>query len=110
MPRGLQGKQENSRAEEGLLVVSNSSVIIALARICHLDLLEKLFRRIIVPEAVWKEAVVEDKPGHEKIVRAEFIRVEKAGNRRSRLHGERPLEALRGVCKRCWYQQSLFPP
>jgi len=40
----LQGKQRNSKAgEEELLVVSNSSVIIALARIYRPGLLEELF-------------------------------------------------------------------
>jgi len=65
-----------------LLVASNSSVIIALAMICRLDLLKKLFKEIVVPEAVWKEVTVEGKPGHEKILRAEFIHVKKACNRR----------------------------
>jgi len=78
----LQGKQESSRVKGEFLVVSNSSVIIALTRICHLDLLEKLFGKILTPEAVWREITVEDKPGYEKIVKAEFLHVEKAGNRR----------------------------
>jgi len=65
-----------------MLVVSYSSVIIALGKIRRLNLLGKLFKRIIVPEAVWKEITVEGKPGHEKIARADFIRVEKAGNKR----------------------------
>jgi len=64
------------------LVASNSSIIIALARICHLDLLENLFKKVIVPEAVWKEVAVEGKPGREKILRAGFIHVEKTGNKR----------------------------
>ncbi|MEB3825378.1 MAG: DUF3368 domain-containing protein [Desulfurococcales archaeon] len=65
-----------------LIVVSNSSVIIALARICHLDLLEKLFEKIIVPEAVWREVTVEGKPGREKVLRAGFIRVEEVRDRK----------------------------
>ncbi len=48
----MQGRQESSRAEGEFLVVSNSSVIIALARICRLDLLKKLFGKILVPEAI----------------------------------------------------------
>jgi len=80
--RNLQRRQESNRAKGELLVVSNSSVIIALSRICRLDLLEKLFRKIIVPEAVWKEIAVKGKPGHEKIVRADFIHIGKAGNKR----------------------------
>ncbi|MCE4600977.1 MAG: DUF3368 domain-containing protein [Desulfurococcales archaeon] len=78
----MQRRQESNRAEGEFLVVSNSSVIIALARICRLDLLEKPFGKILVSEAVWREIAVKGKPGHEKIVRADFIHVGKAGNRR----------------------------
>ncbi len=74
----MQVEQRSSEAkEEELLIVSNSSVIIALARICRLDLLERLFGRILVPEAVWREITVEGKPGSEKILRARFIHVER---------------------------------
>ncbi len=76
----MRGEQGSSEAEKEVLVVSNSSVIIALVRICRLDLLEKLFGKVIVPEAVWKEATVEGKPGYEKIVRAGFLHVERARN------------------------------
>ncbi len=69
-------------SEEELLVVSNSSVIIALARICRLDLLEKLFRRALVPEAVWEEITIEGKPGSEKVRRARFIHVERVRSER----------------------------
>ena len=65
-----------------LLIVSNSSTIIALAKICHLDLIEKLFKKVIVPEAVWKEVIVEGKPGREKILRAGFIHVEMVSSKR----------------------------
>lgn len=51
-----------------IAVVANSSVIIALARVCRLNVLEKLFKQVIVPEAVWREVAVEDKPGSEKIL------------------------------------------
>jgi predicted nucleic acid-binding protein len=72
LPRSLQRKERSSEDKERLLVVSNSSVIIALAKICHLGLLEKLFKGIVVPEAVWKEVIVEGKPGSEKIAEADF--------------------------------------
>ena len=79
----MQVEQRDSEAKEKeLLVVSNLSVIIAFARICRLDLLEKLFKKVIVPEAVWEGITVEGKPGRGKIVRTEFIHVEKAGDRR----------------------------
>jgi len=59
----LQVEQRDSEAEEeGLLVVSNSSVIIAFARICRLDLLGRLFKKVIVPETVWEKVTVEGKP------------------------------------------------
>jgi len=82
LPEDLQGKQGDNGVKEELLVVSNSSIIIALARICHLDLMGKLFKKVIVPEAVWKEVTVEGKPDREKILRAGFIHVEKMGNKR----------------------------
>jgi len=79
----LQVEQRSSEAKkEELLIVSNSSVIIALARICRLDLLERLFGRILVPEAVWREITVEGKPGSEKVRRARFIHVERVRSER----------------------------
>ncbi len=81
MLRNLQGRQESNRVEE-FLVVSNSSVIIAFAKICRLYLLEKLFGKILVPETVWKEITVEGKLGSEKIMEASFIHVEKVRNMR----------------------------
>jgi len=59
LPEDLQEKQENNGVKKRLLVVSDSSVIIALAMSCHLDLMGKLFEKVIVPEAVWKEVTVE---------------------------------------------------
>ncbi len=78
----MQRKQESNRVEGGLLAVSNSSVIIALTKICRLDLLKKLFGKILVPETVWKEITVEGKLGREKIMEASFILVEKVRNMR----------------------------
>jgi len=78
----LQRSKESDEAGKEVLVVSSSSVIIALAKVCHLYLLEKLFGEILVPEAVWKEITVEGKPGYEKVVRAKFISLEKVGDAR----------------------------
>jgi len=50
----LREKQGNNGDKEKLLVISNSSIITALARICRLDPMEELFKKVIVPEAVWK--------------------------------------------------------
>ncbi|MEB2837171.1 MAG: hypothetical protein GSR80_001075 [Desulfurococcales archaeon] len=77
MLEDLQGKRGSNGVEEELLVVSDSSIIIALARICRLDLMEELFKKVIVLEAVWNEVTVKGKPGSEKILRAGFIHVER---------------------------------
>jgi len=75
-------KQGSIDKAKRLVVVSNSSVVIAFARICRLDILQKLFREILVPEAVWCEITVEGKPGSEKVKRADFIRAEKIRDKR----------------------------
>lgn len=77
-----EGRRDGEAVEKELLVISNSSVIIAFARICRLDLLERLFGKVVVPEAVWREVTVEGKPGREKILRAGFIRVEEVRDKR----------------------------
>jgi len=75
-------RESNNTRDLNSIAVSNSSVIIALAGICRLDLLGKLFGKIIVPEAVWREVTVEGKPGREKVLRAGFIRIEEVRDRR----------------------------
>jgi len=55
----LRREREGSNTRNlDLIVVSNSSIIIALARIRRLDLLEKLFKKIIVPKAAWREVAI----------------------------------------------------
>jgi len=63
-------------------VVSNSSPLIHLAKIGKLDLLKHLFSEIIVPEAVYRESVVEGRNRNDavKIAEAEWIRVQKIKN------------------------------
>lgn len=58
------------------MIVSNSSPLINLAAINKLDLLEKLYGEIIIPEAVWKEVVIDGKgqPGSEAVERARWIK------------------------------------
>lgn len=51
-------RESNNTRDLNLIVISNSSVIITLAIICRLDLLEKLFKKIVVPEAVRKEITI----------------------------------------------------
>ena len=56
-------------------IVNNSSVLINLSRIGKLDLLHQLYGELIVPEAVWKEVVVEGEgqAGADAIKRASWI-------------------------------------
>jgi predicted nucleic acid-binding protein len=42
-------------------VVSNASPLINLARIGQLSLLPRIFSRVLIPEAVWQEVVVDER-------------------------------------------------
>ncbi|MCC9076836.1 DUF3368 domain-containing protein [Litorilinea aerophila] len=59
-----------------MIVVSDASILINLARIGELDLLQKLYGQITIPDAVWQEVVVDggDQPGAEDIRTAIWIR------------------------------------
>lgn len=48
-----------------MIVVSDASPLIALARVNRVDLLRSVFGRLIIPEAVWKEVALSgaDKAG-----------------------------------------------
>lgn len=53
------------------LVVADSGPLIALAVVGKLDLLHKLYSRVIVPGAVWKEVVIDSSlPGASEILAA----------------------------------------
>jgi predicted nucleic acid-binding protein len=56
-------------------VVSNASPLINLARIGQLSLLPRIFSRVLIPEAVWQEVVVdgEDQPGAKEIHHAVWV-------------------------------------
>jgi predicted nucleic acid-binding protein len=41
-----------------MIIVSNSSPLINLARISKLDILRQLYINIVIPKAVWHEVVV----------------------------------------------------
>ena len=58
-----------------MIVVSNTSPLINLASIDHLDLLRRIFSRILIPAAVWQEAVIdgEGQPGAKEICQAGWI-------------------------------------
>lgn len=58
-----------------MIVVADSSPLIALARIGRLDLLHSLFGTLLLPEAVWREFVEAggDKPGADELAQADWI-------------------------------------
>lgn len=59
------------------MVISNASPIMNLAVICQLDLLMQFFSEIYIPQAVWREVVIEGegKKGTENVKRANWIKV-----------------------------------
>ena len=59
-----------------MIVVSDASAPINLARIGELDLLRKLYSEIVVPEAVWQEVVVNGagQPGAEEISTVDWVK------------------------------------
>ncbi len=60
-----------------LKVVCNSSPLIHLARIGELELLRDLFEEVLVPEAVYRECVIEgrERDDARKIQSASWIRI-----------------------------------
>ena len=65
-----------------LTVVSNTSPLINLAQIGMLDLLQKLYGEIYVPDAVWQEVVVKGKgqPGAAELIKFEWVRRQSVTN------------------------------
>jgi len=61
----------------GSVVISDTTPLIALAKIGHFDLLEKLFGRVIVSEAVFAELTQHgaDRPGAQEIQRVDWIEI-----------------------------------
>ena len=59
-----------------MIVVSNASPLINLARIGRLLLFRNLYGQLTIPEAVWNEVVIEgnDQPGASEIEAATWIR------------------------------------
>ena len=56
-----------------MIIVSNSSPLIALAKIGKLYILKELFTEIVIPKTVWYEVAVKGKgkPGAEEVEKAE---------------------------------------
>lgn len=66
-----------------MIVVSNASPLINLARIGDLDLLRRLYGEVVIPEAVWDEVVVSGagQPGATEVAQATWIQKQAPGNR-----------------------------
>ena len=58
-----------------MIVVADSSPLIAMGRIGHLEILHAVFGQLLVPDAVWREVVeaATDKPGSSDIAAASWI-------------------------------------
>lgn len=66
-----------------MIVISDTSPIINLARIGALDLLPALFGKVIIPKKVFDEITVEgaDMPGANEIRRAKWVEVRECANK-----------------------------
>lgn len=64
-------------------IVSNASPLINLARIGQLELLHQLYGQLLIPEAVWREVVVDGagQPGAEAVEAATWIETQAATNK-----------------------------
>jgi predicted nucleic acid-binding protein len=64
-------------------IVSNASVLINLVRIGKLGLLHQLYGELVIPEAVWKEVVIEGagQPGADEVKAATWIKMHPVTNR-----------------------------
>jgi uncharacterized protein len=58
-----------------VIVVSDSSPLIALAAVGQLHLLHGLFGEVLIPTAVWDEVVQTGRPGVQQVSSATWIRV-----------------------------------
>ncbi len=65
-----------------MTIVCNASPLINLACINQLDLLHRLYGEIFIPQAVWREVVVQGvgQPGADEVRRASWIRLVEVAN------------------------------
>ena len=68
-----------------MIVISDTTPILSLLKAGRLDLLQKLYESVIIPEAVYNELTINPlfKDEKEKIAGCPFLRVEKAENLKS---------------------------
>jgi uncharacterized protein len=63
-----------------LIVISDSSSLIAIAAVGHLDLLRSMYGEVIIPPAVWNEVTKANRPGVSDLVQSDWIRVVAVSN------------------------------
>jgi hypothetical protein len=65
-----------------MIVISNTSPLINLARIRKIHLLRQLYTEVLIPKAVWQETVVDGagQAGAEEIQTADWIKVHEVAN------------------------------
>ena len=65
-----------------MIVVSDTTPLISLLKIGHISLLEKLFGRVLIPQAVYRELSANVKYQHEalQITQSDFIEVKVVEN------------------------------
>lgn len=65
-----------------MIVVSNTSPLVGMARIGQLKLFQQLYRELLIPEAVWQEVVVTGagKPGAKDVREATWIKKQQVDN------------------------------
>lgn len=65
-----------------MIVVSDTTPLISLLKINHIDLLEKLFGQVLIPQAVFDELTVDErfKLEADQIRRKQFIKVKAVKN------------------------------
>jgi predicted nucleic acid-binding protein len=77
-----------------MIVVSNASPLIGLASIGQLNLLKQLYGEIHIPEAVWREVVIDGagQPGANEVNKADWIKRRGVSNRQLVLALEQDLD------------------
>ncbi len=66
-----------------MIVVANSTPLIALSKVGKLDLLKEIFGEIVIPQGVYDEVVVQGagRPGAGRVRKAVWIRTERVRNK-----------------------------
>ncbi|HST58241.1 MAG TPA: DUF3368 domain-containing protein [Longimicrobium sp.] len=63
-----------------MIVISDSSSLIAIGAVGQLELLRSLYGEVIVPPAVWNEVTTPNRPGANAVKQASWIRVVPVSN------------------------------